>query len=87
MEIVGTNGVVQLDALKQHFMVYSDSDQKVNQEFWGNSFDLGLVEDFINCLKEDREPSITGFDGLKAMEVAIKAYESAKMKKPIRIMN
>ncbi|NYE09012.1 putative dehydrogenase [Bacillus niacini] len=87
MEIVGTNGVVHLDAFNQHFMVYNDADHKVNQEFWGNSYDLGLVEDFIHCLKEDREPSITGFDGLKAMEVAIKAYESAKMKKPIRIRN
>jgi predicted dehydrogenase len=87
MEIVGTNGVVQLDAFKQHFMVYNDSEQKVNQEFWGNSYDLELVEDFINCLKEDREPSISGYDGLKAMEVALAAYESAKMKKPFRITN
>ncbi|MFT4416464.1 Gfo/Idh/MocA family protein [Fredinandcohnia humi] len=85
MEIIGTNGVVQLDAFKQHVMVYSDEDQKTSQEFWGYSHDLGLVEDFISCIKEDREPSITGYDGLKAMEVALTAYQSASFKKPIKL--
>ena len=87
MEIVGTNGVIQLDAFKQNFTVYSDSDQRVSQEYWGSSYDIGLVADFINCIKEDLEPSITGYDGLKAMEVALAAYESAKLKKPFRIKN
>lgn len=85
MEIVGTNGVVQLDAFKQHLMVYNDEENKSHQDFWGYSHDLGLVEDFINCIKEDRGPSISGYDGLKAMEVAIMAYKSASTKKPIKI--
>jgi predicted dehydrogenase len=87
MEIVGTNGVIELDAFKQNFTVYSDSDQKVSQEYWGYSYDVELVADFINCIKEDRDPSISGYDGLKAMEVALAAYESTKLKKPFRIKN
>lgn len=85
MEIIGTNGIVQLDAFKQHLMVYSDEDSKISQDFWGNPHDLGLVEDFIACIKENREPSITGYDGLKAMEVALLAYKSASLKKPVRL--
>ncbi|WP_075980399.1 Gfo/Idh/MocA family protein [Bacillus massilinigeriensis] len=85
MEIVGTKGVTRLNAFAQNLTLYSDKEKKISQEFWGNSMDKGLIQDFISAITEKREPSISGYDGLKAMEVALAAYESARLKKPVLI--
>lgn len=77
IELIGTKSSLFVDAFKDHFISYSDQDQAVTQLFSGNNMDFELVADFVNCIAEDRAPSITGFDGLKSMEVALKAYESA----------
>jgi predicted dehydrogenase len=57
------------------------SSNKVRQtrlQGWGSNADLGLIRDFTTMIREEREPFITGYDGLKSMEVALKAYESAQ---------
>jgi len=87
LEIIGTEGVTRVDAFAQHMLLYSDKNRKVSQQFWGNDMDKGLVKDFIECIKEDREPSISGLDGLRAMEVALAAYESSKQNKVIFLKN
>ncbi|WML48344.1 Gfo/Idh/MocA family oxidoreductase [Neobacillus sp. PS3-34] len=85
LEIIGTNGVTRVDAFAQNLMLYSDKNNKVSREFWGNDMDKGLIADFVRCIQEDLEPSISGYDGLKAMEVALAAYESAKLKEPVKL--
>jgi predicted dehydrogenase len=52
---------------------------------WGSDMDLALLQDFVSAIREGREPSITGYDGLKALEVALAAYRSAKAGEPIRL--
>ena len=47
--------------------------------------DSGLIKDFVAAVVEDREPSITGWDGLKALEVPLAAYESARRGQPVRL--
>ena len=47
--------------------------------------DFGLIRDFVDCVQEGREPSVTGFDGLKSLEVALAAYESSELKKAIKL--
>lgn len=85
LEVVGTEGVIYLDAFAENFLVYDDKENKISQHSFGPDMDLGLIKDFIEMIEEDREPSITGFDGLKALEVALAAYESAKIKQPIQL--
>ncbi|NMB00973.1 MAG: Gfo/Idh/MocA family oxidoreductase [Firmicutes bacterium] len=83
LEIVGTEGVIHLDAFAESFVVYDDRRSKVSERSFGSDMDFGLVKDFIEMIEEDREPSITGFDGLKALEVALAAYESASVNQPV----
>ncbi|CCQ95806.1 putative dehydrogenase [[Clostridium] ultunense Esp] len=83
MEIVGTDGVIMMDALAQNFMIYSDRENRVLEEYWGDSYDDGLINDFVSAVQEGRKPLVTGMDGLKALEVALAAYESAKLKRPV----
>jgi predicted dehydrogenase len=47
--------------------------------------DQGLINDFIGMIRENRAPSITGEDGLRALEVAMAAYRSAKIGKPVQL--
>jgi len=76
IEIIGSKASLFVDAFKDHFISYSDHDAAVTELFSGNNMDFELVADFVDCVAQDREPSITGYDGLKSMEVALKAYES-----------
>ncbi|MCF6409522.1 Gfo/Idh/MocA family protein [Pseudalkalibacillus salsuginis] len=84
LEIIGTDGMVSIDAFAQKVNVYSD-DKGLAWDFWGDDMDFGLIQDFVTTVLNKREPSITGEDGMRAVEVAIAAYESASRKKPIYI--
>ncbi|MDI9485726.1 MAG: Gfo/Idh/MocA family oxidoreductase [Bacillota bacterium] len=85
MRIIGTQGMIDLDAFAQNFVVYDDAHRKVSERSFAEDMDLGLIQDFIQMIVEDREPTITGYDGLKALEVALAAYRSAQEKKPVAL--
>jgi predicted dehydrogenase len=85
IEVLGDKGIVRVDAFAQHLTVASNKAGKTRQSGWGSDMDRGLIQDFIEMIREDRAPSITGYDGLKAMEVALAAYESARTGKPVAL--
>lgn len=80
IEVIGTEGTVSVDVFKEYVRVYNrDGDRPVENAFFGNDMDLGLVEDFVESVREKKEPSITGYDGLKAMQVGLAAYKAANL--------
>ncbi|RDW21425.1 gfo/Idh/MocA family oxidoreductase [Oceanobacillus arenosus] len=83
LEIVGTSGTLTVDAFEQKVNVYNKDGARWN--FWGDDMDKALVEDFITSVREGKTPSITGEDGLKALSVAIAAYESSKKQEPVKV--
>lgn len=83
LEIVGTNGVTNMDGLAQHLDVYSDKQGKLFHSGWGDDSDFGLVASFIDCVRNDLPVPVTGEDGMRAMHVALAAYESARTGKPV----
>ncbi len=85
IEVLGEKGWLRLDAFKQQFEVYSNLAPKPEWVYWGSDMDLGLIRDFIQMIVGGREPSITGRDGLKALEVALAAYRSAETGQPITL--
>jgi len=78
IEILGEKGWLQVDAYSQNVVVSSNKVGQTRLQGWGSNADLGLIRDFTKMIREEREPFITGYDGLKSMEVALKAYESAR---------
>lgn len=78
MEIVGTQGTISLDAFSQNLALYNNADKIGAWVPYGSDMDAGLVADFIRCAAANATPPITGEDGLRAMEVALMAYESAR---------
>ncbi len=43
------------------------------------------VKHFVDCVRDGTEPLVTGEDGKKALELVLKAYESAKFEKAIAV--
>lgn len=76
IEVIGTKETVKVSVTNEHLKVYMNKNKALNYAFTGNDMDYELVKYFISCVQEGREPSITGKDGLKALEVALAAYES-----------
>ena len=85
MEIVGEKGFLQLDMTAQMLQVYSDREGAVNWAHWGSNIDLEMLRDFATICTSEKEPSITGEDGLSALEVALAAYLSAEKGEPVRL--
>lgn len=85
IEVVAERGWARLDAFKQQLAVYSDQASGAQWVGWGGDMDMGLARDFVAMIVEQRAPSITGYDGLRALEVALAAYQSAATAQPVQI--
>lgn len=75
MEIVGTEGVIIIDAFKQSEVVYSKD--SIYDDPWGSDGDAGLIREFVDVVREKRKPLVTGLDGVRAMEIGLAAYKSS----------
>lgn len=86
LEIVGSAGVSKVDLFKQNIVMHKDATLKTSWVNWGSDMDSGLVASFVDCIKNDTLPAITGEDGLEAVRVALAAYESSLRKQPVTII-
>lgn len=85
IEVIGTKQTVKVNALKEHLRVFGTGSRSYRHVAFGNNMDAGLVRDFVDCVKEKREPSVTGYDGLKSLEVALAAYEASDSGKKVKL--
>ncbi|RAP74714.1 Gfo/Idh/MocA family protein [Paenibacillus montanisoli] len=85
MEIIGTQGVISIDAFAQKSDLYSDKETKAQWMYWGDDMDAGLVDGFIHAIKQGTEVPITGEDGLKSARVALAALESSRLEAPVKL--
>ncbi|MFD0675815.1 MULTISPECIES: Gfo/Idh/MocA family protein [unclassified Paenibacillus] len=85
MEIIGTEGVISVDAFAQKNEIYEDDKLKAQWSYWGDRMDSYLVHAFVQSIAEGHRVPITGEDGLQATAVALAAYESVKRKDTIAI--
>lgn len=83
IEVIGTKQTVTADAFGEHFRMYGTGSKSLEHVMYGNDMDFGLIQDFVDCIEKGRKPSITGYDGLKTLEVSLAAYESSELKKKI----
>src|SRR5262249_13573013 len=85
IEVTAEKGLLYVDALHQHLIVSSNTAGKTSWQRWGSNMDPGLIDDFITMIQTGRAPSISGLDGLRALEVALAAYQSAQSGHAIKI--
>lgn len=80
LTVVGERGVIEMDMFAQAFDVYRGGTKSHCLVGYGSDLDQSLVEDFVNCCFGRSEVTVSGIDGLRAVEVALKGYESAQNK-------
>lgn len=85
IEIIGTKQSIRVDAFGEKLRVFGSANKSLEYVVFGTDMDFSLMRDFVDCVEKGRAPSITGFDGLKSLEVALAAYESNKLKRPIEL--
>lgn len=85
IEIIGTKQTVRVDAFGEKLNVFREGNKSLEYKVFGTDMDFSLIRDFIDCIEKNREPSITGYDGLKSLEVALAAYEAHKTKNTIEL--
>lgn len=86
MDITGTNGVGRLTMFAQKIDLYSEKAGKLSYEYWGDDIGTELVSSFVESIAQDKTVAITGNDGLKATEIALAAYRSAKTGEAINLL-
>ncbi|MBM7580113.1 Gfo/Idh/MocA family protein [Jeotgalibacillus terrae] len=85
IEVIGTKKTIRADAFGEHLSIFhKNKSQNLTYDFVGQDMDYGLISDFIESVQNLRSPSITGEDGMRAVEAALMAYESAKKNETVR---
>jgi predicted dehydrogenase len=85
MEIVAEGGSITLDAFRQHIDVYNNDTIKAEWVRWGDDIYLALCRMFLKSIQSKQTVPITGYDGFKAMEVALGAYRSLETGFPVSL--
>lgn len=85
LDVITDRGTLSMDMFAQNLVVYSDAKNSVSWHNWGGSMDDGLLGAFATAVREGSPVPITGLDGLRAAEVALAAYRSAELLKPITL--
>ena len=86
-EMVTERGAVVVDAFSQNLNVYRHDWQRSNWAYWGSDRDQAMVSEFVMAIRENRQPRVTGLDGLRAVEAALAAYESDRTGQTVRVKN
>lgn len=85
IEIVGEHGVVDVDAFKANLDVHGGYAQHMRLQPCGSDSNGAMVEDFLDSIKENRAPKVSGYDGMKAFEIANAAYQSVLEGQPVHL--
>ncbi len=84
LQLIGQKGVMHVDAFSQNIEAYSHTDLPAWLP-WLSDPDGAMIQEFVSAIREKRAPRVTGYDGFKAMEVALAAYRSAELGQPVSL--
>ncbi|MCC6612668.1 MAG: Gfo/Idh/MocA family oxidoreductase [Anaerolineae bacterium] len=85
LELVAEKGLATMDAFRQVMTVYSERAGRPHYAYWGSDANAGMLRDFIGAVSDKRAPAVSGEDGLRAVEVVLAAYESARTGQPVSL--
>lgn len=85
MEIIGTKGSLEVKAFAQVNHMVNGANNSIEDRIWNDGGDEGLIQEFVDVCRTGKEPSVSGHDGTKALEVTIAAYRSSLSHQPVAI--
>jgi len=85
LRVTGEKGNASADLFTQHIMHYPATQEAPQWQTWGSNLDAIMIQDFVDAVRSGRPPRSTGHDGLRALQVALGAYESARTGQPVSL--
>lgn len=85
MNVVGENGVIELDMFGQSVQRYAAGSITHASHGYGTDLDALMVDDFVRACLDDRPVTVSGEDGMQAARVALAGYESVKTGQPVAV--
>jgi predicted dehydrogenase len=82
-EMVTDRGSVLVDAFRQNLTIFRSDLQRPVWGHWGSDSNQAMVNDFVDAIRRQRPPRVSGLDGHRAVEVVQAAYQSAKSGQPV----
>lgn len=77
MELISERGLTVVDAFSQNLTMYQQDPAAHTWTYWGSDADRGMVQEFVDAIRQQRPARVSGEDGYKALEISLAAYESA----------
>ncbi len=85
MELVSANGLTVIDAFNQNLVVHQQQADSYFWQPWGSDANQAMIDEFVAAVAEQRQPLVTGEDGLQAQLLVQAAYISAETNQPINL--
>ncbi len=91
--IYGENGILRLEADPEYSLIeeYRNGEtiyhklEKIQSNKEGGQTNTHVIEHFVECIIEDKEPLITGREGLKSLEIVLAALQSNETKQIVSL--
>jgi len=84
MHLTGSEGSLYLDFGGELVRYFGDDPMRRSISYGLNSY-AAMFADFAQAVEEGREPLATGYDGVKASEIFLAAYESVRQGRPVSL--
>lgn len=84
VRLIGTEQVIEVDCFDRTFK-QTTADDGIQSVEWGEDMNEAMVRDFVEAVREGREPEVSGAEGVKEVKVVEAAYESFETGGPVGI--
>jgi len=86
LDVVGERGAAVMDCFAQHVTLYArDALRNPSWIGFGSDPNQAMIDEFVDSIRSQREPCVSWNDGYQALRVALAAYESARIKEPVKV--
>ena len=85
LAVTAEGGNLYLDLFSERVDFYRCAPRDYVYAGYGFNLDGGMVTDFLRCVESGEPVWVSGEDGLRAAEVAVAAYESARSAAPVSV--
>ena len=85
LHVIGEAATVDIDVFRQALTHYDDAAGRTRLVGWGDDLTARMIRDFVDAILAGRPVPIDGEAGVRALEVAIAAYRSADLRRPVEI--
>jgi UDP-N-acetylglucosamine 3-dehydrogenase len=83
IEVIGEKGALRLDAFNDNLEVAELEGPSYTWQSVEHSGDPEMVTAFVQAVRHDEPVQVTGEDGMRAMQIALAAYESVRTNEPV----